>query len=228
MRSRLFLLVRSSHQKAFCEKALRPVALLKKRLWHSCFPVNFVEFLRTLFLTTENLWQLLLVIPIRLYRVEHFCYPQQAIPISRFLLFCVGYIWSRIFAFYYSQQVILSRTFLLFQVGYTKNVYTVQKFPAILCSLLPIRTFRRSQNNYKEQKFSILPFGINFLRLALTVSERYTEWNATMRSGYSEQRPYTEQYSEQDFYSVCCNMIVYQVIQQKIFCGNNFSFFAYE
>ena len=29
---------------------LRPAALLKKRLWHRCFPVNFAEFLRTPFL----------------------------------------------------------------------------------------------------------------------------------------------------------------------------------
>ena len=33
--------------------------LLKKRLWPSCFPVTFVEFLRTPFLT-EHLWWLLL------------------------------------------------------------------------------------------------------------------------------------------------------------------------
>ena len=26
---------------------LRPATLLKKRLWHSCFPVNFAKFLRT-------------------------------------------------------------------------------------------------------------------------------------------------------------------------------------
>ena len=26
---------------------LRPVTLLKKRLWQRCFPVNFVKFLRT-------------------------------------------------------------------------------------------------------------------------------------------------------------------------------------
>ena len=30
--------------------ALRPATLLKKRLWHMCFPVNFVKFLRTPFL----------------------------------------------------------------------------------------------------------------------------------------------------------------------------------
>ena len=26
---------------------LRPATLFKKRLWHRCFPVNFVKFLRT-------------------------------------------------------------------------------------------------------------------------------------------------------------------------------------
>ena len=38
---------------------LRPATLLKKSLWHRCFPVNFVEFLRTHFLT-QRLWWLLL------------------------------------------------------------------------------------------------------------------------------------------------------------------------
>ena len=28
---------------------LRPATLLKKRLWHSCFPLNFAKFLRTPF-----------------------------------------------------------------------------------------------------------------------------------------------------------------------------------
>ena len=28
---------------------LRPATLLKKRLWHKCFPINFVKFLRTPF-----------------------------------------------------------------------------------------------------------------------------------------------------------------------------------
>ena len=40
-----------------------PATLLKKRLWHRRFPVNFVKFLRTLFLT-EHLWWLLLYVPI--------------------------------------------------------------------------------------------------------------------------------------------------------------------
>ena len=30
---------------------LRPVNLFKKKLWHRCFPVNFVKFLRASFLT---------------------------------------------------------------------------------------------------------------------------------------------------------------------------------
>ena len=30
---------------------LRPATLSKKKLWHRCFPVNFVEFLRTPFFT---------------------------------------------------------------------------------------------------------------------------------------------------------------------------------
>ena len=34
---------------------LRPATLLKKRLWHWCFPVNFAKFLRTPFFT-EHLW----------------------------------------------------------------------------------------------------------------------------------------------------------------------------
>ena len=41
----------------FTGKRLRPATLLKKRLWHSCFPVNFAKLLRTPFLqnTSERL-----------------------------------------------------------------------------------------------------------------------------------------------------------------------------
>ena len=35
--------------------SLTPATLLKNRLWHRCFPVNFVKFLRKLFFT-EHLW----------------------------------------------------------------------------------------------------------------------------------------------------------------------------
>ena len=39
--------------------SLRPAALLKKRLWHRCFPKNFAKFLRTPFLTEHLRWMLL-------------------------------------------------------------------------------------------------------------------------------------------------------------------------
>ena len=38
---------------------LKSATLLKKRLWHRCFPVNFAKFLRKSFLT-EHLWWLIL------------------------------------------------------------------------------------------------------------------------------------------------------------------------
>ena len=33
---------------------LRPVTLLKKRIWHRCFPINFAKFLRTPFLYSNT------------------------------------------------------------------------------------------------------------------------------------------------------------------------------
>ena len=38
----------SSRPEVFCKKGV-PAPLLKERLWHRCFPVNFVKFLRTPF-----------------------------------------------------------------------------------------------------------------------------------------------------------------------------------
>ena len=35
---------------------LRPATLLKKRLWHRCFPANFAKFLRTPFLQNTSLF----------------------------------------------------------------------------------------------------------------------------------------------------------------------------
>ena len=50
-------------QSLFFDKVanLRPAILLKKKkkIWHRCFPVNFVKFLRTPFFI-EHLWWLLL------------------------------------------------------------------------------------------------------------------------------------------------------------------------
>ena len=47
---------RSSHQRCSVKKVLsRPATLLKKKLWHTCFHVNFAKFLITPFFT-EQLW----------------------------------------------------------------------------------------------------------------------------------------------------------------------------
>ena len=45
---------------------LRPATLLKKRLGHMCFPVNFAKFLRTHFLT-EHIWWLILSFVIKTF-----------------------------------------------------------------------------------------------------------------------------------------------------------------
>ena len=45
-----------------CMNAYRSATLLKKRLWHRCFPVNFMKFRRTPFYI-EHLWWLLLNAP---------------------------------------------------------------------------------------------------------------------------------------------------------------------
>ena len=41
--------------------SLRPATLLIKRIWHRCFPVNFVKFLRTPFLQNTSGWLLFFV-----------------------------------------------------------------------------------------------------------------------------------------------------------------------
>ena len=43
--------------------AFRTATLLKKRLWHKCFPVNFAKFLRTPFFTGHLWWLLLCLLP---------------------------------------------------------------------------------------------------------------------------------------------------------------------
>ena len=50
---------RCSVKKVFLKIELRPTTLLRKRLWHRCFLMNFAKFLRTPLLI-EHLWWLLL------------------------------------------------------------------------------------------------------------------------------------------------------------------------
>ena len=55
---------RSSCLELFCKKScLRPAILLKKRLWHRCFPVNFANFLWRPFFMEHLQWLLLAFAP---------------------------------------------------------------------------------------------------------------------------------------------------------------------
>ena len=60
---KMFLEISQNSQENTCARVsflikLR-ATLLKKRLWHRCFPLNFAKFLRTLFLTEHLRWLLL-------------------------------------------------------------------------------------------------------------------------------------------------------------------------
>ena len=64
---KVFLEISQNSQENICTRvsfliklqASDPATLLKKRLWHRCFPVSFLKFLRTPFFI-KHLWQLLL------------------------------------------------------------------------------------------------------------------------------------------------------------------------
>ena len=51
---------------------LRPATLSKKRLWHRCFPVNFMKFLRTPFYI-RHLWWLLLQFQLKWFSFKRGC-----------------------------------------------------------------------------------------------------------------------------------------------------------
>ena len=55
---KVFLEISQNSQDNACAR-LRPATLLKKTLWHRCFPVNFAKFLRTPFLKEHLRWLLL-------------------------------------------------------------------------------------------------------------------------------------------------------------------------
>ena len=59
---KVFLEISQNSQENTCARVsfTRPATLLKKRLWHRCFPVNFAKFLRTP-LFTKHLRRLLLI-----------------------------------------------------------------------------------------------------------------------------------------------------------------------
>ena len=64
--NKMFLEIAQNSQENTCQgfffnkvAVLRPASLLKRRLWHRCFPVNFVQFIGAPF-SIEHLWRLLL------------------------------------------------------------------------------------------------------------------------------------------------------------------------
>ena len=60
---------------------LRPVTLLKKKLWHRYFPVNFAKFLRAPFLTEHLRW----------LSLPFFVYSLNAATVTSWRLYC----WKR-------------------------------------------------------------------------------------------------------------------------------------
>ena len=76
---KVFLEISKNPQENTCDRVsfliklqasgLRSAPLLKKRLWHRCFPVDFTKFLRTPFFI-EHLWWLLLACFMWLSRVR--------------------------------------------------------------------------------------------------------------------------------------------------------------
>ena len=56
---KLFLEISQNSQENACARVSFLISLLKRRLWHLCFPVNFSRFLRTTFFTEHLRWLLL-------------------------------------------------------------------------------------------------------------------------------------------------------------------------
>ena len=88
--------------------ALRPVALLKRRLWHRSFPVNFVKFLRTPGFTEHLRW-LLLSSPAS-------CKMISEIPI-------LWKNWDRFYILFYSQPYFVQYRGLFRNSSNTANIY---------------------------------------------------------------------------------------------------------
>ena len=63
---------------------LRSATLLKRRLWHRCFPVNFAKFLRTAFLQNTSERLLLCIIIICFPAEEHINFENNISFLSRF------------------------------------------------------------------------------------------------------------------------------------------------
>ena len=81
---------------------LRPATLFKKRIWHRCFTVNFVKFLRTPFFI-EHLWWRLLIILFNLKMPEIFFLVD-----FEQVFYKIFFVWKSLFHF----VVVVHETFL--------------------------------------------------------------------------------------------------------------------
>ena len=72
VKNALFEILQNSQESTYARVSflikLQPETLLKKKLWHRCFPPNFAKFQRTPFLTEHLRWLLLKII-INIYEV---------------------------------------------------------------------------------------------------------------------------------------------------------------
>ena len=95
----------SSHQRCFACKSIDrflydeehwswPATLLKKRLWHRCFPVNFAKFLRTPFLQNTS-GRLLLKLAQHKPRKDHNCCRNTRTVIGVFKSYCFSLCFLR-------------------------------------------------------------------------------------------------------------------------------------
>ena len=106
---------------------LSPATLLKKKLWHRCFPVNFVKFLRTSFFTLH--FQTTASVQVSIFHVRTFWVFYQKYSniflyvFSLFSLSLCVYEWNR-FTPVFAYNVANLNTYLSFSMclkAYTKN-----------------------------------------------------------------------------------------------------------
>ena len=122
---KLFLEISQNSQEKACARVslliklqgwgLRPAALLKKRPWYKCFPVNFSKFLRKSFFI-EHLWWLLLsvtasaILMIIAVHNSEFCF-------AIFLYFTIQVLYKKLIATVWK----LVFTFLQSELFFTLN-----------------------------------------------------------------------------------------------------------
>ena len=95
-----------------CQR-VRPVTLLKERLWHRCFPANFAKFIRTSFLQ-NNSGRLLLNLWLRCWfseAVVYKCFSDQ-------VLLKTSQYWIRLQAFFCRTPTVAASEFLRQQIPF--------------------------------------------------------------------------------------------------------------